>query len=472
MSIGKFSFYYRVCVTGFVLLWLSMMTSTAIADDSIQLYPPFTIPNQIVLDKKPQHLYIVVFGGTYTSGSSKVNPFSTNLGATAMYRIFDPKGGVIASGQLTFNDSLSAFVGEVSPTLFRVPGAYRIVATVSADVDGDGQIESSTSESSLKALFKYGAFIRLSENGVNAVALTNSVLKVKRVGPSSVTFELSGRDITLNPGQSLDLSISKMRATLIIDSITSSNGTHYALATLTYPVELDLLSLISLPVNTSTSHLTLRDSDRMFRYEEKHPIVVLSKDGGSFRARLSKDGAVEFSQLLYSGLFGLIQVFQDFRIEPPSANVKWYVTMRAGISFANWAAAGFPLGFTEALDALIVWESEPHIQVNWKAEKWRQIVIFATKIAEKVREYVDLIVPDMIEESYFNFNIVGGYWTKLFAEHYDEAVSAYVVAASWTIGDIEGLEFNWDQMWSALRRGEIIVSVDFIIKEVALEFRM
>ena len=168
----------------------------------------------------------------------------------------------------------------------------------------------------------------------------------------------------------------------------------------------------------------------------------------------------------------MIQVFQDFRIEPPSADVKWYVTIRAGISFADWAAAGFPLSLNEALDALLVWESEPHVIVNWKAEKWKQIIIFATKLAERVENYVDLITPSMIEPSYFNFRIPGGFWTKLYAEHYDEAVSAYVVAASWSIGDIEGIEFNWDEMWQALLNGEIIVSVDFIIKEVALEFRM
>ncbi|GEM_PF-2056451 len=450
---------------------LILMAFPALADDSIQVYPPFTIPNQVVLDKMPQKVYVVVFGGTYTEGSNRVNPFTSTLAATATYRVLDPRGGVIASGQLTFNDSVDAFIAEVSPSLFREPGAYRIVATVSADVDGDGQQETSTAESMLKVIYSHGSFIRLSEDGINALSLTSGILAVKRVGASSVTFDLAGKEITLNPEQSIGISIAGVRAALIVDGIETVNGTRYASVTVTYPADLSFRDFIELPVN-STDFLTMSDFERMFKYEKYHPYVVLSNEGDVYKAKLSRDGSIEFSQLLYSGFFGLVRVFQDFRIEPPADNVQWFITMRAGISFSDWAAAGYPLSITEALDALLVWETEPHVQVNWKSEKWRQIAIFATKLAEKVEEFVDLITPDMIEPSWNNFRIPGGFWTRMFAEHYDEAVSAYVVAADWSIGDIDGIEFNWDEMWSALLNGEIIVSVDFIIEEVTLEFRI
>ncbi len=377
----------------------------------------------VELNSKPTNILIVAVGG------ENGVPF---CGGTAEYYLYDPDGKVVGMGDMIYNFSLHVFYAEVPGSIITRAGAYKIRIIVN---------DSASAESTLKAVYKYGSFLRLSTNGLNVL---NGVLSVKKIGKSFLTLEIGRKIVTLNPGQSIDLNIHGVGATLIVDRI--DNGS--AVVTLTYPKDIPLEEVIQ---------------------PQTGKFAILS--GETYKAKLTKDEPVEFTELLRESFFGLIKELQHFRIEAPSADVKWFVTIRAGISLSKWIQAGCPLELNEALDALLVWESEPHVVVNWHAEKYRRILFFVEKLAEKSREYVDLITPDMIKPSYFNFDIPGGFWAKLFAERYDEAVDAYVVAASWSLGDVEGVEFNWNEMWNALMNGEIIVSVDFIIKSVTLEFK-
>jgi len=467
----------------FLIFLLVLLIYPASADDAIQVYPPFTIPNQIVLENPPETVYIVVFVGTYTQGSDYVNPINSTIDSitTKTYTVLDPHGNAIASGTLTFNESLSAYYVAISPTIFDEPGAWRINVTIQADINNDTVTEIGTAESVLKVIHNKGSYLLLSQNGINELKLTDGVLTVKSVTNTSLTLvnSVTRQEINLTPGRSISISIVGFPATLILDRIETIDGENYAVVTVTYPNYLiSYTDFVDIPEDLADTNF-LADSSlidqikRKVRHSDYKPIIALSGGSNTFRDTLEKnDDAIEFTQLLESHLFGLIQKFQEFRIEPPEGDIEWYVKIRAGISFSNWIAAGCPLDINEALDALLVWESEPHVEVNWKAEKWKQIFIFARKLAERAEKGVELITNSMIEPHWEDLGFKGGFWTKLFAEHSDEAVSAFVIAADWSISDVQGIQFNWDEMWNALLNGEIIVSMNFIIDKVTLEFRV
>ena len=464
------------------------MLSPALADDSIRVYPPLPIPNQIVIEKPPENVYIIVFTGTYSQGSTQVNPVNSTFdaNATKTYTLFDPQGNAVVLGNLTFNDSISAYYAELSPTIFDELGSWRINVTVSADVDGDGVAEVGNSDGVIRVIHNKGSILLLSPEGINRLKLTNGFLTVKNVTNESLTLvsSVTGKEISLRPERSISINIAGSPAALILDDIKTIDGKTYAVVTVTYPnFRLSYTDFIDIHddvsatnfLKNSESHLggLIYELKRKINHADYQPVIALSESGDTFRDTLEReDDSIEFTQLLESKLFGLIQKYQEFRIEPPADSVEWSINIRAGISFSNWAAAGFPLSITEALDALLVWDSTPNVKVNWKAEKWEQFFIFARKLAEKAQNGVAMITNGMIEPHWEDLGFRGGFWTKLFAELSDEAVSAFVIAADWSIGNIQGIRMNWDEMWNSLLNGEIIVSMDFIIEKVTLEFRV